>query len=54
MKKRIHVILEVESNDELIMSDDFIRHDLTAEIRCAANDYSIIRIETETLNNDNI
>lgn len=47
MKKRVTIILEVESDDEINMSDDFIRSDLEQEINCASNFYDIIDFKTE-------
>ena len=47
MKKRITVILEINTNDEVMASDDFIKKDLEQEINCASNYYEIISIETK-------
>ena len=49
MKKRVTVILEVESDDDISMSDDFIKDDLEQEINCASNSYEVISIKTELL-----
>lgn len=49
MKKRVTVVLEVESDDELNMDDKFIKHDLEQEINCASNLYEVISIETEVV-----
>ena len=47
MKKRITVILEVDTDDEHMSTDDFIKRDLEQEINCASNYYEIISIETK-------
>lgn len=49
MKKRVTIILEVESDDELNITDKFIKHDLEQEINCTANSYEVISIKTETI-----
>ena len=49
MKKRVTVILEVESDDDINMSDKFIKNDLEQEIGCASNSYEVISIKTELL-----
>jgi len=47
MKKRVTIVMEVESDDEINMSDDFIRSDLEQEINYASNFYDIIDFKTE-------
>ena len=47
MKKIITVILEVESNDEFMITDDFIRNDIETEINCASNSYDVVSITIE-------
>lgn len=49
MKKRVTVVLEVESDDEYNMDDKFIKHDLEQEINCATNWYEVVSIETEVI-----
>lgn len=49
MKKRIIIVLETESEDYDMMTDDFIKDDLEMEINCTTNMYEIISFETETL-----
>lgn len=49
MKKRVTVVLEVESDDEYYTDDKFIKHDLEQEINCATNWYEVISIETEVV-----
>jgi len=49
MKKRVTVVLDVESDDEFNMDDKFIKHDLEQEISCASNWYEVISIETEVI-----
>ena len=49
MKKRVTLVLEVESEDEFAMADDFIKRDLETEINCACNSYDIISIETKII-----
>lgn len=49
MKKRVTVVLEVESDDEYYTDDDFIKHDLKQEIKCATNWYEVISIKTEVI-----
>lgn len=51
MKKRITVIMIVESEDEINMSDRFIQQDLEQEIACASNYYEVVDIKTEIINN---
>ena len=47
MKKIITVVLEVESNDKFMITDDFIRNDIEAEINCASNSYEVVSITIE-------
>ena len=49
MKKRITIVLEVDTDDELMLSDDFIKEDLEQEINCASNTYEIKSVETELI-----
>lgn len=49
MKKKITVILEIESDDEFMMNDEFIKSDLMAEINCASNSYDFISIDIEKM-----
>lgn len=49
MKKRVTVVLEVESDDEFNMDDRFIKHDLEREINCASNSYEVVSIEIAVL-----
>lgn len=49
MKKRVTVILEVETDDDINISDEFIQEDLKQEINCASNCYDIIIIQTEPI-----
>lgn len=44
MKKTITIALEVESDDEYMMSDEFIKTDLEREINCASNFYDVVSI----------
>lgn len=44
MKKKITITLEVESDDEFMMSNEFIENDLKTEINCASNSYDIVSI----------
>lgn len=46
MKKRIIVTLEIDTDDEYMLSDNFIKKDLEQELNCASNYYEIISIET--------
>lgn len=46
MKKRIMIVLEIESNDEYMLSDEFIKNDLKQEINCASNSYKIVSFKT--------
>ena len=50
MKKQVTVVMIVESEDEINMSDCFIRQDLEQEIACASNYYEIVDIKTEVIN----
>ena len=49
MKKCITIVLEVDTDDEQMLSDDFIKKDLTQEIGCASNFYEIKSVETEVI-----
>ena len=49
MKKRVTVVLEVESDDEYYLDDKFIKHDLEQEIRCTTNWYEVISVKTEVI-----
>lgn len=49
MKKRVIVVLEVESDEEINMDDKFIKRDLEQEINCTSNWYEAISIETEVI-----
>lgn len=51
MKKRITIVLEVDTDDKQMLSDDFIKNDLEQEINCASNTYEIKSVETEVVNN---
>ena len=46
MKKTITIVLETESDDEHMMSDEFIKTDLEQEINCASNSYTVVSINT--------
>lgn len=46
MKKTIMIVLETESDDEYMMSDEFIKTDLKREINCASNSYTVVSITT--------
>lgn len=52
MKKRVILILEVESDDELNMKDEFIRLDLENEINCCSNFYEISTFGTLEIDED--
>lgn len=47
MKKRVTVVLEVETDDEYMLRDDVIERDLQREINCACNSYDIVDFKTE-------
>lgn len=49
MKKRITIVLEVDTDDKQMLSDDFIKKDLAQEIGCASNTYEIKSVETEVV-----
>ena len=49
MKKRVTVVLEVESDDEINMENKFIKHDLEQELNGTSNWYEVISIETEVI-----
>lgn len=49
MKKKITVILEIESDDEFMMSNEFIKNDLKTEINCASNSYDVVSIDVENI-----
>ena len=46
MKKTITIVLETESDDEYMMSDEFIKTDLEQEINCASNSYTVVSVNT--------
>lgn len=50
MKKIITVTLELETDDDVMISDEFIKNDLETEINCASNFYIIKNITTLNLN----
>ena len=52
MKKLVILILEVESDDEVNMKDEFIRHDLEGEIKCCSNFYEISTFGTLEIDED--
>lgn len=52
MKKRITLILEVDSNDETMLSDEFIKLDIEQEIHCASNWYDIISFSSSVEGGD--
>ena len=39
MNKQINLVLEVESDDAYMISDEFIKHDIALELNCASNYY---------------
>lgn len=49
MKKKVTVVLEVESDDDFMLSDDYIHDELETEINCASNSYDIISIQVSDL-----
>lgn len=49
IKKRVTLVLEVESEDEHDMTDDYIEKDLRSEINCASNYYEVVGFFTKTL-----
>ena len=52
MKKRVTVVLEVETDDEYMLRDDVIERDLQREINCACNSYDIVDFKTEIIEVD--
>ena len=49
MKKRVTVVLEVETDDEYMLRDDVIERDLQREINCACKSYEWIAFNTTIL-----
>ena len=49
MKNHIIIILEVDTDDKQMQTDDFIKEDLEREINCASNSYDIKSIEIKQL-----
>lgn len=49
MKKRVTLVLEVETDDEYMLRDDVIGRDLEREINCACNSYNIVDFKTEVV-----
>jgi len=47
MSKRITVILETASDDEYMLSDDYIEYDIKTELNCASNCYAVVDLKTE-------
>lgn len=45
MKKRITIVLEVETEDPVMVTDDFIKNDLECEIDRTSNTYEMVSIE---------
>lgn len=45
MKKQIELILEVDADDETMLSDYFIQADIEQELHCASNWYEIKSIK---------
>lgn len=48
-EKRITILLEIDTDDKLMLSDDFITEDLTQQIAGASNTYEIKSVETEVI-----
>lgn len=51
MKKQINLVLEVESDDAYMISDDFIKHDIATELNCASNFYILKSISIKEVSN---
>ena len=49
MKKHITLVLEVETDDEYMIKDEFIKNDLEQEINCATNFYKFVSFNTEQI-----
>lgn len=49
MKKRVTIVLEVETDDDVTITDRFIKKDLETEINCASNWYEFISFKTEEI-----
>lgn len=49
MKKQVTLVLEVEPDDDCMVRDDFIKHDLLSEINCACNSYEMVGFKTEVV-----
>lgn len=47
MKKLINLTLELETDDEYMLKDNFIESDLMCEIGCASNFYTLLNFKTE-------
>ena len=47
MKKQIKLMLEMESDDEFDLHDNWIKEDLEREITCCCNHYDIVGFETK-------
>ena len=52
MQKMVNVVLEVESDDDYMMLDEFIKADLEQEINCASNSYTVV-LEKEVKGDEN-
>ena len=49
MKKRLTLVLEVESDNEYMLRNDVIERDLQSEINCACNSYEMVSFKTEVI-----
>ena len=52
MHKRITVILETASDDEYMLSDEFIENDIKTELNCASNFYVVMDLKTEEIEDE--
>lgn len=49
MNKRVTIVLDVSSEDDINMTDTFIKNDLETEINCASNSYDLVSFHAVTL-----
>ena len=49
MKKRITVVLTLDTNDEHMFTDNFIEQDIKSELHCASNFYNFESITMDTI-----
>lgn len=49
MKKRVNLVLELETDDEVFIKDDFIEQEIGQVLSCCTNSYRIMDVKTEVV-----